>query len=56
MAKFRVWVSTDKVGSKCDQTVEIADEDLAEMSENDINHFLYDEMLQMINWDHERID
>lgn len=56
MAKFRVWASTNIVGSKIEQIVEIADEELAEMSENDINNFLYDEMLQMINWDHERLD
>ncbi len=29
MAKFRVWVATNKVGSKCEDTFEIPDEDLA---------------------------
>jgi hypothetical protein len=56
MAKFRVWVSTDKVGSKCEDTIEIDDEDLATMSENDIDNQMFDHVLQMISWDYRPAD
>lgn len=56
MAKFRVTVSTNKVGSKCEDTYEIDDEDIKGMSDNDVEEELREAMFQMIEWNYERID
>lgn len=56
MPRFRVWVSTDKAGSKCEHAVEIDNEELEEMSPADLEEFLPGCAMEMINWDHERLD
>lgn len=56
MAKFRVTVSTNKVGSKCEDTYEIDDEDIKGMSDRDVEEELLGVMLEMIEWNYERID
>lgn len=56
MPKFRVWVSTDKVGSKCEDTHEIDDEDFQSMSENDVEQAMQEVMFNMIEWSFEPID
>ena len=56
MPKFRVWVSTDKVGSKCEYVHEIDDEDFQSMSEDDVEREMQEVMFSMINWSFEPID
>ena len=52
MAKFIVSVSTDIVGSLCEAEVEIPDEELAELSEKDIEQQMLDQMFDMIEWNY----
>ncbi len=51
MAKFRIFVATDRVGSKCEYVAEIDDEDLEDMSDDE-----KDEVLLEALWDSGMVD
>lgn len=54
MAKFKVYVSTEKVGSKCEYTLDIDDGDLEHMTDEQIDAECRDFMLEHLNWNWER--
>lgn len=61
MAKLRVWVATNKVGSKCERVVEIDDDELAEYEpgperEDFLHEYAYDELPMMYEWGYELLD
>ena len=56
MAKFRVYVSTNKVGSESETDLEIDDEDFKNMSEKEFEDQMREVMFEMIEWNYERID
>lgn len=56
MPTFSVTVSTNKVNSKCEEIVSIDAEELAEMSEGDIEEYMREVMFDMIEWNFTRID
>lgn len=56
MAKFKITYSTPKVGSAYSFTAEIDDEDLATMSEMEINECLFEDLTQRLSWDYEKIE
>lgn len=52
--KLRVYASTNKVGSRCETTVEIDDEELEGMDANERNAYLEemakDALWQLVEW------
>ena len=51
--KIRVWVSTNKVGSKCENVIEIDDADWAEMSDEDKEELASETKNDMMEWNWE---
>lgn len=47
MKKIRVWVQTNKVGSRCETVFEVSDDE----AEEDITEQAKDHMFDMIEWD-----
>ena len=58
MAKFRVYVSTNKIGSLCEKVVEIGDDEVPDNWQQDGEFYdgFLDDMHSMIDWGIERID
>ena len=50
MPKLKITVSTRKVGSRCDDVVEIDESDLEEADLNEVNEWARDAMLEMVEW------
>lgn len=55
MAKFKGYVKTDTVRSKCDFEFEIDDEDIVNMDESEIEAYALQEAMGRIDWDFERV-
>lgn len=51
MAKFRVWVSTDNVGSEIEDEIEIPDSDLDGLSDEEADKRIWDDVQEWL-WDH----
>lgn len=49
--KIKVSVATSKVGSKCEETLELDDD----CTEEEIEECAKDAMFQMINWDWQKV-
>jgi hypothetical protein len=56
MAKFKLWLSTEKVGSRCEYEITIDDEDLEELSEYDLEEYMTQKMNAKLNWGYEKIN
>lgn len=54
MAKFKITVSTEKLGSKHDYIVNI-DYDSEEMTDDELSEAIVEAMLQRINWSYTQI-
>ena len=52
MARYKVWISTNKVGSKCQDEIEIEDG----ASEQEIEQEAREAAFQYLDWGYERID
>jgi hypothetical protein len=50
MAKIRVVVSTNKIGSECERVFEVDDE----TPDSEIDDFAQETMFEMINWNREK--
>jgi hypothetical protein len=48
--KIKVWVSTNRIGSKMSDTLEIDDEDVIDMSEEELEDYI-DEFFQQWVWE-----
>ena len=52
--EIKVWVCTNRVGSKCERNVQIDDEDFEGMDEQEkeiyIENYCQDELWDMIEW------
>lgn len=51
--KIKVSVQTDKVGSKCEQEIELDDED--HLTDEDLEEIAKDTMFEMIEWNWKRL-
>lgn len=56
MAKFKITYSTPKVGSAHSFTVDVDDEDVENMSEQELNEMLFEYLQQRLSWDYEKLD
>lgn len=54
MAKFTVWLETNLINSRVTREFEIDDDELTDMSEDDIDDIAKEEMFQLIEWSYER--
>ena len=58
--KFKIWVATNKVGSRMESIVEIDDEDLEDLDENErckiINDQCSEYIWDMIEWSWEEME
>lgn len=50
MPKLKITVSTRKVGSRCDDVVDIDKSDLEEADFNEVNDWARDAMFEMVEW------
>lgn len=52
MPKFKLWIATDRVGSKTDREVEVDAEEWEELSETERDEYMYDELMNscMFEW------
>jgi hypothetical protein len=52
--KLKVWIATDKVGSKCERTVEVPDEELEGLDEQQrqehFEEYAREEIWNMAEW------
>lgn len=53
--KIRVWVRTNRVGSKCERVVDIDDAEWAEMSEQEREDYAKQIMGDMMEWNYEEL-
>ena len=53
MATMTVTVSTNKVGSDCQATIEIPDEEMEYLTEADFEEMAQEKLWEMINFDYE---
>jgi hypothetical protein len=55
MAKFKIWVSTNKIGSKCERVIEIPDGELEDLDgferEKFIEEWMMDELFASGLWE-----
>lgn len=60
MARFKVSVSTNKVGSRCEREFEVDDEDLEDLNEQEhdalVDEYARDVMFDMIDWGWDRVE
>ena len=47
MRNIEVYVNTNKVGSRCSETIEVEDD----ATDDEINQLAHETMLEMIEWD-----
>lgn len=55
MVRVRVWMRTNKVGSKCDDVAEFTREEWAQMDDDDKENALRDVAFNMGDWGWEEI-
>ena len=56
MPKIRVWICTNKVGSKCEDVVEYSDEEWEEMHESEREQELQSVVWNVAEWGYEVVD
>lgn len=55
MIKVKVWIKTDKVGSKCETTLPFSKEEWAELDDDDKEEACKDAAFDMIEWGFEEV-
>lgn len=55
MMKIQVYVSTNRVGSKCSKIVDVDDEGWSEMDDRERDEYMRDEMFSMIEWGYDEV-
>lgn len=53
--KFKVYVSTDKVGSECETEHDVDTEEWESMTAEEQEHYMRDIMFEMIEWNWEEV-
>jgi hypothetical protein len=55
MAKFKLWLSTDKVGSRCEYEITIGDGELEEMTDDELEEYMLQKLHEKLNWSYEKV-